>query len=166
VDGSSILVDSRPKSVGLVWGLAATWCWVCTQQMNQVNSRNGFGHDGSTIIIVLVLLLLILQWPNVFPVAKIKIKWHISFIGGKCPSRYPINNALKGNQSNKNCPLISSFPDVMPDSWGKWHRIWHQYPMNRHTLAKKTRNKKPTLRWAQLVLGWMMVFRQANHLGK
>jgi len=28
VDGSSLPADSQPKSVGLVWGLAATWHWV------------------------------------------------------------------------------------------------------------------------------------------
>jgi len=41
VDGSSHLsTDSQPKSVGLVWGLAATRCSVCIHQMNRVNSRS------------------------------------------------------------------------------------------------------------------------------
>ena len=33
--------DSQPKSTGLVWGLAATWRWICIHHMNRVNSRNG-----------------------------------------------------------------------------------------------------------------------------
>jgi len=53
VDGSShLLTDSQPKSVGLVWGLAATQCSVCIHQMNRVNSRSDHGHDDSTINIV------------------------------------------------------------------------------------------------------------------
>jgi len=36
VDGSSHLqVDSLPGLVVLVWGLAATWCWVFIHQMNR-----------------------------------------------------------------------------------------------------------------------------------
>ena len=39
VDGSSHLsADSQPKSVGLVWGLAATRRSVSIHQMNRVNS--------------------------------------------------------------------------------------------------------------------------------
>jgi len=50
VDGNShLLVDSQPKSVGLVWGLAATRCSVCIHQMNRVTSSNAFGHDDTTI---------------------------------------------------------------------------------------------------------------------
>jgi len=53
VDGSSHLsADSQPKSVGLVWGLAATRRSVCIHQMNRVNSRSDHGHDDSTINIV------------------------------------------------------------------------------------------------------------------
>jgi len=29
VDGAKLQVDSEPKSVGLVWGLVATWHLVC-----------------------------------------------------------------------------------------------------------------------------------------
>jgi len=50
VDGSSHLsADSQPKSVGLVWGLAATQRSVCIHQMNRVNSRSDHGHEDSTI---------------------------------------------------------------------------------------------------------------------
>jgi len=48
----------QAKSVGSVWGLAATWRWVCIHQMNRLNSRNGFGYDDSTINIFVVWLLL------------------------------------------------------------------------------------------------------------
>ena len=41
-DDSSWSADSQPKSVGLVWGLAATRRSVCIHQMNQVNSRNDY----------------------------------------------------------------------------------------------------------------------------
>jgi len=30
VNDSSLLADSQPKSVGLIWGLVATRCSVCT----------------------------------------------------------------------------------------------------------------------------------------
>ena len=36
----SVSADSQPKSVGLVWGLAATRRSVCIHQMNRVNSPN------------------------------------------------------------------------------------------------------------------------------
>jgi len=53
VDGSShLLADLQPKSVGLVWGLAATRRSVCIHQMNRVNSRNDHDHEDSTINIV------------------------------------------------------------------------------------------------------------------
>jgi len=34
VDDSSLQVDSQPKSVDLVWGLAAAWCSVSIHPMN------------------------------------------------------------------------------------------------------------------------------------
>jgi len=59
VDGSSHLsADSQPKSVGLVWGLAATRRSVCIHQINRVNSCNGYGHDDSIINIIMVLFIL------------------------------------------------------------------------------------------------------------
>jgi len=39
-DDSSRSADSQPKSVGLVWVLAAIRRSVCIHQMNRVNSRN------------------------------------------------------------------------------------------------------------------------------
>jgi len=44
------------KSIGLVWGLAATRRSVCIHQLNRVNSRNDFGHDDSAINIVVVII--------------------------------------------------------------------------------------------------------------
>jgi len=34
VDDSSLLADSQPKSVDLIWGLAVTWHSVCIHQTN------------------------------------------------------------------------------------------------------------------------------------
>jgi len=59
VDGSSHLsVDLQAKSVGLVWGLAATRRSVCIHQMNRVNSHSDHGHDDSTINIVIVIIII------------------------------------------------------------------------------------------------------------
>jgi len=46
-----ISADSQPKSVGfgLVWGWWLPRHSVCIHQMKRVNSRNGFGHNDSTI---------------------------------------------------------------------------------------------------------------------
>ena len=41
-DDSSQSANSQPKSVGLVWGLAATRRSVYIHQMNRVNSRNDY----------------------------------------------------------------------------------------------------------------------------
>jgi len=50
VDGScQFLMDSQPKSTGLVWGLAATRRSVYIHQMNRVNFRNDFGHDDTFV---------------------------------------------------------------------------------------------------------------------
>jgi len=58
INGSSHLsADSQPKSIGLVWGLAATQRSVCIHRMNRVNSRSDRGHDDNTINIVVELLL-------------------------------------------------------------------------------------------------------------
>jgi len=48
-DSCQLSADSQPKSIGLVWWLAATRRSVYIHQMNQVNSRNDFGHDDSII---------------------------------------------------------------------------------------------------------------------
>jgi len=59
VDGScDFSVASQPKLIGLVWGLAATRRSVYIHQMNRVNSRNDFGHDDSTINIVMVITII------------------------------------------------------------------------------------------------------------
>ena len=56
-DSCQFLADSQPKSAGLVCGLAATRCSVYIHQMNRVNSRNDFGHDDSTINIVVAIII-------------------------------------------------------------------------------------------------------------
>jgi len=61
VDGSyQFSADSQPKSIGLVWRLAATRRSVYIHQMNRVNSRNDFGYDDSTILIVVVSIIIII----------------------------------------------------------------------------------------------------------
>ena len=59
-DSCQFLTDSQPKSIGLVWGLVATWRSVYIHQMNRVNSRNDFGHDNSTINIVVAIIIIII----------------------------------------------------------------------------------------------------------
>jgi len=42
VVAAKLSADSQPKSVGLVWGLAATRRSDCIHQMNRVNPRNDY----------------------------------------------------------------------------------------------------------------------------
>ena len=57
-DSCQLSADSQPKSLGLVWRLAATRRSVYIDQMNRVNSRNDFGHDDSTINIVMAIIII------------------------------------------------------------------------------------------------------------
>ena len=59
-DSCQFSADSQPKSTGLVWGLAATRRSVYIHQMNRVNSHNDFGHDDSTINIVMAIIIIII----------------------------------------------------------------------------------------------------------
>ena len=60
VDGScQFSGDVQPKSTGLAGELAATRRSVYIHQINRVNSRNDFGHDNSTINIVVVIIIII-----------------------------------------------------------------------------------------------------------
>ena len=47
----------------LAWSgeLAPNWRWVYVHQMNRVNSRNDFGHDDSTINIVVVIIITLIM---------------------------------------------------------------------------------------------------------
>ena len=58
-DSCHLSAESQPKLTGLVWGLAATRRSVCIHQMNRANSRNDFGHDDSTINIVMAIIIII-----------------------------------------------------------------------------------------------------------
>jgi len=40
VDGSSLLLESKAKMVGLIRRMAAIWSSVCIHEINRVNSRN------------------------------------------------------------------------------------------------------------------------------
>ena len=59
-DSCQFSAHSQPKSTGLVWGLAATRRSVYIHQMNRVNSRDDFGHDDSTINIVMAIIIIII----------------------------------------------------------------------------------------------------------
>jgi len=59
-DSCQFSADSQPKSTGLVRGLVATWRSVYIHQMIRVNSRNDFGHDDSTINIVMAIIIIII----------------------------------------------------------------------------------------------------------
>ena len=63
--------DSQPKSIGLVLGLAATRRSVCIHQMNRVNSRNDFGHDDSTMNIVVAISIIFKFKKIILQVVKI-----------------------------------------------------------------------------------------------
>ena len=58
-DSCQFSADSQPRSIRLVWGLAATRRSVYIHQMNRVNSRNDFGHNDSTINIIVVIIIII-----------------------------------------------------------------------------------------------------------
>jgi len=59
-DSCQFSANSQPKSIGLVWGLAATRRSVYIHQINRMNSCNGFGHDDSTINIVVATTTIII----------------------------------------------------------------------------------------------------------
>jgi len=63
-DSCQLSADSQPKLIGLVWGLTATRRSVCIHQMNSVNCRNDFGHDDSTINIVMAIIIIIFYTPG------------------------------------------------------------------------------------------------------
>jgi len=63
---------TQPKSIGLVWGLAATRRSVYIHQMNRVNSRNDSDHDDSTINIVMAIIIIIIKLPT--------CEWHLCWV--------------------------------------------------------------------------------------
>ena len=84
VDGScQFSADSQLRSIGLMWVLAATRRSVCIHQMNRVNSRNDFGHDDSTINIVVVIIVITIfdpgtQFPGRAWSSSPACTWHCS----------------------------------------------------------------------------------------
>jgi len=59
-DSCQFSADPQPTSTGLVRGLAATRRSVYIHQMNRMNSRNDFGHDDSTINIVMAIIIIVI----------------------------------------------------------------------------------------------------------
>jgi len=78
-DSCQFSADSQPKSIGLVWGLAATRRSVYIHQMNRVNSRNNFGHDDSTINIVMAIIIIIVVELSCQHVATIDVPYMGTF---------------------------------------------------------------------------------------
>ena len=56
--GTNFRRTHSPSRLAWSEGLAATRRSVCIHQMNRVNSRNDFGHDDSTISIVVVIIII------------------------------------------------------------------------------------------------------------
>ena len=54
------IIAANFRRIGLACGLAATRRSVYIHQMNRVNSRNDFGHDDSTIHIVMAIIIIII----------------------------------------------------------------------------------------------------------
>ena len=70
VDGSGqFSANSQPKSIGLIWGVAATRRSVYIHQMNRVNSRNDFDDNDSAINIVVVIIIIII----IIIIKKVKV---------------------------------------------------------------------------------------------
>jgi len=59
-NNKSFSAVSQSKSIGLVWGLAATRRSVYIHQMNRMNSRKDSGHHDSTINTVVVSIIIII----------------------------------------------------------------------------------------------------------
>jgi len=55
VDGNSLQADSQPKSVGLIWGLAAAL--VCIHWMNWRNSHSSYHDDNTTNIGIDIIII-------------------------------------------------------------------------------------------------------------
>ena len=47
-----------PKSIGLVRVSAATRRSVYIHQINRMNSRNDFGHNDSTIVVAIIIIII------------------------------------------------------------------------------------------------------------
>jgi len=61
----------------LVWGLAATRRSVYIHQMNRVNSRNDFGHDDSTINIVMAIIIIIITYYAAVPTSDVTCTYSV-----------------------------------------------------------------------------------------
>ena len=64
VDGSCLSADSQSKSVGLVWGLAATLASSLHSSNEPGELSQWLCHDDSTINIILVIIIIIIINPN------------------------------------------------------------------------------------------------------
>jgi len=58
---ANLSADSQPKSVDLVWGLAATRRSVCIHHMNRVNSRNDYVTINIVVVIIIIIIIIIIK---------------------------------------------------------------------------------------------------------
>ena len=112
VDGSCwFLADSQPKSIGLVWGLAATRRSVCIHQMNWVNAHNDFGHDDSTINIVVVIIITVtyLDKSGKEEDAVVALMQHRPVVTDKLPRKLTAFDWARGASDHEDSVLRSDF---------------------------------------------------------
>ena len=96
-DSCQFSADSQPKLIGLVWGLAATRRSVYIHQMNRVNSRNDFGHDDSTINIVMAIIIIYTTDTCLFTLWNIAKMTRINF-----SVSLPMNTLIRQYMTKKN----------------------------------------------------------------
>ena len=87
VDGSCLSADSQSKSVGLVWGLAATLALSLHSSNEPGKLSQWLCHDDSTINIILVIIIIIIMFDP-----------HTKFV----VSTITCNEEIKGNTKCKN----------------------------------------------------------------
>jgi len=133
VDGSIHLsVDSQTKSVGLVWGLAATRRSVCIHQMNRVNSCSNHGHEDSTINIVVdyyIIIIIIIIIKDVLPninCTQAAEGWKMPFFvpGNLDLWSSPLNSSERGTKHIFRVNLAqihSAVPEIFHIQTEWWH---------------------------------------------
>ena len=78
VDGSCQFRRTQPKSIGLLCGLAAQRRSVYIHQMNRVISRNDFGHDDSTIdIVVFIIIIIFKNLITIIVIIRYSVAWFV-----------------------------------------------------------------------------------------
>ena len=95
--------DSQPKSTGLVRVLVATRRSVCIHQMYRVNSGNDFGHDDSTINIVMAIIIVITTYVRM---------WTLSVLAKECRHCRPRGLQPRGTHSRGPAVVRRRWPSL------------------------------------------------------